>query len=496
MRRIFPLKSTSNHGHSGGDFSGKESPRLKSRDPPEVIKRTAIKSKKNDPSTSEDMNSAALRNKREHWCPSCPAAENGVRCETPPSGDENIVAKEEEKGVISPMREHLRQSHRSAYGSDTREREADLDLDEALKSVVAGAMRSADCRVVSVDKYTSRRSGLGAVDNVVHERLNKPQVKSKIAPGPVRANSAPKVRPQAPGTAPEVPRLHSMRILKVPDRVFDAQSPRVSYSPRLSPRLSEGSSSNDSVTPRSRLSYDRRSSLNGLTPRSSHSRSYSLAETHPKAGSDKQPVTPSLSTRKSFDSPRPLRKESGPQPPLEVSEKATKYSGARIVAERLAKAFRGTSKASIKEGKTLMDADRAGGSKSSLGHPRRMFVEHSDASYDGSCSDNSTQAEENVSLLNLLPHVRAGELQPVNIRKEGSVLSWQEFVTEGKSCSHVPAMVMATQCRRELWRPMGPRAPRLGRPPLEAGACLHPLIGNQGLMVHHPRTKRTGRRKF
>ncbi|KAL3691541.1 hypothetical protein R1sor_005192 [Riccia sorocarpa] len=433
MRRIFPLKSTSNHGHSG-EFSGRESPRCKSRDPPEIIKRTSSKSRKSDASTSEEVSSAASRNKREHWCPSCPAAENGVRCDTPPSGDENIVVKEEEKGVISPMREILRQSHRNAYVcATTREREADLDLDEALKTVVAGAM-SSDFRASPIDKYSSRRSGLGDVEHDVHERLSKPQGKSKVPLAPGRANSAPKNRPQGSLNPPEVPRIHSMRMLNVPDRVFDAQSPRISYSPRgVSPRISEASSSNsnsnESVTPRSRLSNDRRSSISGLTPRS-NSRLYSLNEGQPRSVLDKPAVTIGQA-RKSLDSPRPVRKEVGP--PLAAEEKASKYSGARIVAERLAKAFRSTSRTSIKDGKSLTEADRPGSSKSSLGHPTRMFVEHSDASYDGSCSDSSLQAEDGVSLVTLLPHVKPGETQIVNPRKENHVLSWQEFIGEGKS---------------------------------------------------------------
>ncbi|KAL2622450.1 hypothetical protein R1flu_002655 [Riccia fluitans] len=433
MRRIFPLKSTSNHGHSG-EFSGRESPRSKSRDPPEIIKRTSSKGRKSDASTSEDVSSAASRNKREHWCPSCPAAENGVRCDTPPSGDENTVVKEEEKSVISPMREILRQSHRNVYGCDTtREREADLDLDEALKSVVAGAMRSSDFRGASIDKYSSRRSGLGDVDDGSHERLSKPQAKSRLPPTPGRANSAPKVRPQPPVSGPEVTRLHSMRMLNVPDRVFDAQSPRISYSPRgLSPRVSEASSSNsnESLTPRSRLSNDRRISTSGFTPKSS-SRAYSLNEGQPRSLSDKA-VTIGQA-RKSLDSPRLVRKEVAPPLAADASEKASKYSGARIVAERLAKAFRSTSRTAVKGGKSSIEADRAGSSKSSLGHPTRMFVEHSDASYDGSCSDNSLLADDGVSLVTLLPHVRPGETQVVNPRKESNVLSWQEFIGEGKS---------------------------------------------------------------
>lgn len=138
-----------------------------SRYAPELAKKSpAARGKRGDASSSEDVSFTNGRatggsSKREHWCPACPpAAENGARCDTPPSGDENNESKEVEKGVIScPGMDPLkaRSRHPSAdVDSISRERE-NLDLPTGFDSAVVAEVMRGHERVPSANKYTSKR---------------------------------------------------------------------------------------------------------------------------------------------------------------------------------------------------------------------------------------------------------------------------------------------------------------------------------------------------
>ncbi|CAM6126993.1 unnamed protein product [Calypogeia fissa] len=519
MRRIFPLKSVSsgagsnkdvhhNHGGAGAapaqghqkdSNSRPKGTIVSSRYAPDLSKKSpASRSSKSDASSSGELTlhgrtgggNSTGNGKREHWCPACPsAAENGVRCDTPPSGDENTESKEVEKSVIScpsedqPNRARSRHPSVDADHSTSMEtasrgeklgRREKLDIAVGFDSVVADVMKGS-ARVPSANKYSSsKRGGLGAVDNLVQERhKSKPPFKAKTViierttslpdqDTTTRSTSVPKAR-QADSRSisnaqsePQAPRMQSMRILKVPERVFEASS----LSSTDSTRVSDASSSNESPTPRSRTASPRskggvsheRDRLQHPPPvRTTHSRAQSYTEGLGN-NSSKPSVNSPSHARKPPGSPRATipRKELGAIPitsAAEVISKAqqgNKYSGARVVAERLAKAFRGSSK--IKDGKPMsLDSGVSGLAerRTKLGQSKRMTVkqEIADSSYDGSCSDTSSlqTGDEGAFLTNVLQLGRPGDLPSHHSRKDSagsttaeSALSWQDVGTDGR----------------------------------------------------------------